>query len=284
LHNDGVGLIYMNARYYVPSLGRFASADTIVPNEVDPQAWNRYSYVRNNPLIYNDPSGHCWGLASGMRDWNFLNYGTTCSNMDMAWNIVTHPNATWGERAGAGIYLAAEGLAHAGVVAGGTVAAVGCVVATSGICGGVGATAAGAGGTVAGGACADGDCTNEATMAVRGVSNVVQAISADGDPTNEINQMNRAYGVANSQIQYLRNTNLYNHFNLINNRLGIEEIKTMAFRLNIDHEMLATSGAPKWQYTYSLLRYLNESKSIQQLNNLLLEYPHLKDEIIQLMQ
>ena len=107
----------------MPSLGRFASADTIVPNEVDPQAWNRYSYVRNNPLIYNDPSGHCWGLASGMRDWNFLNYGTTCSNMDMAWNIVTHPNATWGERAGAGAYLAAEGGAHVGVAVGGGVVA-----------------------------------------------------------------------------------------------------------------------------------------------------------------
>ena len=30
-HNDSVGLIYMQARFYVPSIGRFASADTIVP-------------------------------------------------------------------------------------------------------------------------------------------------------------------------------------------------------------------------------------------------------------
>ncbi|MDA0242266.1 MAG: RHS repeat-associated core domain-containing protein [Chloroflexi bacterium] len=58
LHNDGVGLIYMNARYYVPSLGRFASADTIVPDPTNPQQFNRFSYVLNNPLRFNDPSGH----------------------------------------------------------------------------------------------------------------------------------------------------------------------------------------------------------------------------------
>ena len=59
LHNDEVGLIYMNARYYVPSLGRFASADTIVPDPSNPQQFNRFSYVLNNPIRFNDPSGHC---------------------------------------------------------------------------------------------------------------------------------------------------------------------------------------------------------------------------------
>ncbi|MBC6962635.1 MAG: hypothetical protein DWB48_07870, partial [Nitrosomonas sp.] len=39
-------------------LGRFLSADTIVPNPLDPQDLNRFSYVRNNPLRYIDPSGH----------------------------------------------------------------------------------------------------------------------------------------------------------------------------------------------------------------------------------
>ncbi len=55
---DDVGLIYMNARYYVPSLGRFASADTIVPDPANPQSLNRYSYVNNNPLRFTDPTGH----------------------------------------------------------------------------------------------------------------------------------------------------------------------------------------------------------------------------------
>jgi RHS repeat-associated protein len=56
-HNDDIGLIYMNARYYLPGIGRFASADIIVPNPADPQSYNRYSYVLNNPLKYIDPSG-----------------------------------------------------------------------------------------------------------------------------------------------------------------------------------------------------------------------------------
>ena len=41
------------------TLNRFASADTIVPNPANPQSYNRYSYVENNPINFNDPSGHC---------------------------------------------------------------------------------------------------------------------------------------------------------------------------------------------------------------------------------
>jgi RHS repeat-associated protein len=55
---DSTGLYYYNARYYDPGIGRFISADTIVPNFADPQSLNRYSYCRNNPLRYIDPTGH----------------------------------------------------------------------------------------------------------------------------------------------------------------------------------------------------------------------------------
>jgi len=53
------GLIYMNARYYHPQLGRFVSPDTIIPEPSDPQSYNRYSYGFNNPVKYSDQSGHC---------------------------------------------------------------------------------------------------------------------------------------------------------------------------------------------------------------------------------
>jgi RHS repeat-associated protein len=54
---DTTGLYYYNARYYDPEIGRFISADTIVANPANPQYFNRYSYVLNNPLKYTDPSG-----------------------------------------------------------------------------------------------------------------------------------------------------------------------------------------------------------------------------------
>ena len=55
---QNVGLTYMNARYYLPEVGRFASPDTIVPEPGNPQSYNRYSYVNNSPMNYIDPTGH----------------------------------------------------------------------------------------------------------------------------------------------------------------------------------------------------------------------------------
>ncbi|CAG1007425.1 partial tRNA(Glu)-specific nuclease WapA, partial [Anaerolineales bacterium] len=55
---DSTGLMFYQARYYSPNIGRFVSADTIVPDENDPQALNRYTYGYNSPLRFVDPSGH----------------------------------------------------------------------------------------------------------------------------------------------------------------------------------------------------------------------------------
>ena len=79
---DATGLMFYNARYYSAGIGRFASADTVVPQAGDPQALNRYSYVNNSPLKYIDPSGHCWGFASGLRGTGA--YGATCKNMGLS--------------------------------------------------------------------------------------------------------------------------------------------------------------------------------------------------------
>jgi len=56
--DSGSGLLFYNARYYDPALGRFLQADTIVPEPGNPQALNRYSYSANNPQRYTDPTGH----------------------------------------------------------------------------------------------------------------------------------------------------------------------------------------------------------------------------------
>lgn len=55
---DEVNLIHMNGRLYDPSIARFISADIFIQEPDNSQSFNRYSYVLNNPLKYNDPSGH----------------------------------------------------------------------------------------------------------------------------------------------------------------------------------------------------------------------------------
>lgn len=60
---DPTGLIYMHARYYHPGLGRFTQPDTLVPGSDNPRAFNRYAYVENNPVLYNDPTGHVINLG-----------------------------------------------------------------------------------------------------------------------------------------------------------------------------------------------------------------------------
>ena len=55
---DDTGLYYYGARYYDAGIGRFISADTVVPRIFNPQSLNRYSYCLNNPLKYIDPSGN----------------------------------------------------------------------------------------------------------------------------------------------------------------------------------------------------------------------------------
>jgi hypothetical protein len=55
-------------------MGQFISPDTLVPDPSNVQDYNRYMYVRGNPLRYKDPSGHAACVKRGVkspqnRDW-----------------------------------------------------------------------------------------------------------------------------------------------------------------------------------------------------------------------
>ena len=48
---------YAMARYDVNRIGRFSSPDPLSRSGGDPQSWNRYAYVENDPVNATDPSG-----------------------------------------------------------------------------------------------------------------------------------------------------------------------------------------------------------------------------------
>jgi RHS repeat-associated protein len=50
---------YFGARYYASTMGRFMSPDPLMASAhiSNPQSWNRYAYVFNNPLLLIDPNG-----------------------------------------------------------------------------------------------------------------------------------------------------------------------------------------------------------------------------------
>ena len=60
------GLDFFGARYFSGAQGRFTGADGPLndQDEANPQSWSLYSYVRNNPLSFVDPSGTCAQLGS----------------------------------------------------------------------------------------------------------------------------------------------------------------------------------------------------------------------------
>jgi hypothetical protein len=51
-----------------PYINRFLQPDTIIPDLSNPQSWNRYSYVTNRPVNFNDPSGHKYCDNKGEND------------------------------------------------------------------------------------------------------------------------------------------------------------------------------------------------------------------------
>jgi RHS repeat-associated protein len=59
LRDDFSGLDYAEQRYYSSALGRFITPDPYQGSIRihNPETWNRYAYVVNNPINFNDPHG-----------------------------------------------------------------------------------------------------------------------------------------------------------------------------------------------------------------------------------
>jgi RHS repeat-associated protein len=89
--DSSTGLMFFNARYYSSYLNRWLQPDSIVPDPANPQDLNRYSFVRNNPVKYTDPSGHCGVVAGaagntvGTLDCSYQDFENMSLQDRMAW-------------------------------------------------------------------------------------------------------------------------------------------------------------------------------------------------------
>ena len=69
--DSSTGLNYADQRYYNATYGRFITPDRYIAlagganNPADPQSWNRYAYVGNDPTNYGDPSGQFRAVDDG---------------------------------------------------------------------------------------------------------------------------------------------------------------------------------------------------------------------------
>jgi RHS repeat-associated protein len=87
---DPNGLVYLRARYYSPSDGRFLSRDTWGGDMSSPQSLNRWNYVVGNPVNYTDPSGHC-GRNTGINSQqNTKDCIRLAQNLESAFGIVIY--------------------------------------------------------------------------------------------------------------------------------------------------------------------------------------------------
>jgi RHS repeat-associated protein len=81
--DNETGLDYFGYRYYANTQGRFTSVDPenyqAMGDLSDPQSWNAYSYVNNNPLRRVDPDGR--GFWEKLK--NAVLWGCACSNAEL---------------------------------------------------------------------------------------------------------------------------------------------------------------------------------------------------------
>lgn len=57
-------MVHLGVRQLHTNIARFPQPDSVVPDPLNPQTWNRYSYALNNPTRYTDPSGYTSPEAS----------------------------------------------------------------------------------------------------------------------------------------------------------------------------------------------------------------------------
>jgi RHS repeat-associated protein len=104
---DASGLDYMHARYYNWAWGRFLSADPGKDWDMaQPQAWNLFTYVRNNPVGKTDPTGrrtHSKGISANVAFGAYLGVSYNVNTDDKGNVSLTFSVTTGGGTPGGGV-------------------------------------------------------------------------------------------------------------------------------------------------------------------------------------
>lgn len=90
------GLDNFGARYNASTMGRFTSPDNgSAQDSGNPQSWNLYSYVMNQPTIFTDPDGHdCFYVDPESGAWEGFNRGDCDNSTEEKANAGNYVNGT----------------------------------------------------------------------------------------------------------------------------------------------------------------------------------------------
>lgn len=121
VNDPDTNFVYMQARYYDASAGRFLSVDPAAVTAADTFNFNRYGYAGNNPAKNVDPDGRAFVLddLAGVVIGAVVGVG-----VEAVKDLATGHEMTWGDAAGAaaGGALMGEGVVNAPETLGGSVA------------------------------------------------------------------------------------------------------------------------------------------------------------------
>ncbi len=175
-YDSYINLYWFESRWYDSQLGRFISPDPDVPEAVQGvQAWDRYAYVNNSPVNYNDPSGHCLTLCTAI-------IGGAVGAIVGAVGYTAYTVATGKEFNTGHMFLAAGGGAAAGALIGtgvGVAAGMSTAAATT-----AAVTGAGAATTVLN--ATGGDPSDEISTATQAVQSAVPALETAANGVSQI--------------------------------------------------------------------------------------------------
>ncbi len=143
-----IGLSYYIARFYDPVIAHFIQPDSLIPQASASASYDRYGYVVYNPINKNDPTGHCFSGA--VVDTVFCGIMAVGAIGGGVYSYVSQKNGVGSVDPEKVAYDALTGAVIAGgvtIVSVALAAGITALIPVAGVA-----------------ACADGDCTNEASI------------------------------------------------------------------------------------------------------------------------